>query len=830
MFARTNDDAPRGLYGALDLDGCADENGRPKGWVPSLEPFADRDAWIEWSPSGAGLHIPLAGFEPPEWWSDCHFTDDEHEGVEAYGSKFFTVTGDHLYGAGDTVADSGKWVDEWLAQVHKSITGDDPRDWPRTPGGATESAKRDEWMDAETARKALEYIDPDVSYPTWRDIGFALADEFSSGIALSIFEDWSRGGMKWDADAERQAERIIKDASRGGGRSIGTVVYYAKQGGWDASSAARAKARAESAPTADGGTTATTPASSGSIPDNGGGDALGWADVRDLFRLNEKGTSGEAAQTAAMLLLDEFDLVTVEENDTIWRYNPESGTFSDDGVARLRKRLADGLNFTYSRSRVTDILHRVRSETYVKRESLGAPKDLICVGNGVLDLSEPEDPELLDHSPEYRFTWAMNAPYDPDAEATEFRKFLGESVRPEDIPKLQEYTGDALRHWKQPRNLCVLLGPTDAGKGVFMRVLRSVFGDENVASETLSSLTDTRWGAFSLYRRPINLVNELSTGRLENPEKAKNFSGGGDTISAEDKGESKFEMTPTANHLFATNQVPQVSNADEAFYNRWLFVTFPTSVPTEEQDDSLDARLVASDEERAGILNWMIKGYARRQARAGTGFDGERTIAEKEDMWSAYGNSIDRFVSTCVTTDDATADDAIAKKDAYAVYKTMCNAVGVSVESQQKLTAELKKEEGVDDGKRKVDAHFDDAARSRVFIGVRYTDDGEAYLNRALEARRSAEARAETDEQQTGLGDAEHNRGTSSDVAQQEAVRVLLERIDEMTDEGQGDPAPIDNVVESLVHRDERARYLIRNMINEGTLIEDPEGSILPTK
>jgi hypothetical protein len=126
VFANTNDDHARGLYGALDLDGCVDEHGRPKDWLPSLQPFFNAGAYMEYSPSD-GIHIPVAGFEPPEWWSDQHFTDEEHEGAEAYGSKFFTVTGDQLRNSGDTVVDAGDWLYDWLAELHEAITGEDPR-------------------------------------------------------------------------------------------------------------------------------------------------------------------------------------------------------------------------------------------------------------------------------------------------------------------------------------------------------------------------------------------------------------------------------------------------------------------------------------------------------------------------------------------------------------------------------------------------------------------------------------------------------------------------------------------------------------------------------
>ena len=63
-----NDDYPRGLYGCLDLDGCiADPYGRrgPKDWLPGLDSFIDGDAYLEYSASGEGIHIPLIAQDPP---------------------------------------------------------------------------------------------------------------------------------------------------------------------------------------------------------------------------------------------------------------------------------------------------------------------------------------------------------------------------------------------------------------------------------------------------------------------------------------------------------------------------------------------------------------------------------------------------------------------------------------------------------------------------------------------------------------------------------------------------------------------------------------------
>jgi len=117
------DEHPRGMYGALDLDGCLDDEGRPKDWLPALDEFIEADAYIERSPSD-GLHVPLVGFEPPDWWDNTPL-DDKHEGVGAYDKKFMTFTGDTVDVAGETVAED---VDAsgWLAEAYEALTGGEP--------------------------------------------------------------------------------------------------------------------------------------------------------------------------------------------------------------------------------------------------------------------------------------------------------------------------------------------------------------------------------------------------------------------------------------------------------------------------------------------------------------------------------------------------------------------------------------------------------------------------------------------------------------------------------------------------------------------------------
>ena len=187
VFSNSNDKHARGLYGALDLDGCDGDTG-PKDWLPSLSPFFDRDAYIEFSPSGEGIHIPIAGFEPPSWWSNVHMSAEEHEGVEAYGSKFFTFTGDALKGSGDTVVGDADFVEEWLIEAYTSITGE-------TPPPLQED--EEEGRETKKSREEIEQIETTNDY----DDVFDAVDHLRPNdlrLSSSKTEDENNEWESWD--------------------------------------------------------------------------------------------------------------------------------------------------------------------------------------------------------------------------------------------------------------------------------------------------------------------------------------------------------------------------------------------------------------------------------------------------------------------------------------------------------------------------------------------------------------------------------------------------------------------------------------------------------
>ena len=750
VTAAENPDYARGLYGVIDIDGGADAEDHPKDWVPSLQPFFDHEAYIEWSPShhepgDSGIHIPIVGLDIPEWWNDCQRGD--HEGVDVLAHKFCTFTGDTLRGS-DTneVAEYGEWVDDWLHEAHTVIKGEDPtneRDTDLSEVTNEHSGSVDkEWLTEEVAEDALDAIKADVTYTAWKDIGMALVNHFGKTTGGSLFKSWSRNGSKWDNDAEKQADKIIRDAGNYG-FGAATIIHHAKQGGWSASDAARSVLSKRS----DGGTAVQSGSDTGGpqTPEGpSGGQQNDWylhpsciirKAILDPYHPLDYDENGNVDGSIR-------DIRGSEKAHYVWQlaketghddafalfkgpiYSYDDGVWGDDDRQHLREVAERSLTSAYSRGVLDEVEERVRVDDVKETEDLGAPDGTIATEGGLLDLRSREtEPLRPDH-------WATSRiPVEPGAgaECPRWMSFLDESIDDaEHRKKFQEYAGYCLWHHEQPFGKALfLVGPTDSGKGTALKALRAVIGADNIAAESLRNLIDTRWGPASLVGNLINIRNEVSPRGLQNVEMFKELTGGEDEVDAEFKGEDKFKFTVTQKFLFATNEVPSIKKADEAFYNRLLFVEFPNTVPASEQDKDLLDKLT---DERAGILNWMLEGLERLldQGR----FTGELSINGKKEICDAFGGVLDRFSHHCLMVTGNT-EDVVVKKDLEELAQRYADQIDKEPEwdSQTGFTRKMANQVGIDQGQKRIDGD-----NTKVFRGVRVAPETVYELNTEVRA------------------------------------------------------------------------------------------------
>lgn len=198
---------------AIDIDNCIDTmRAQNQLWLELGKPYA------EFSPSGKGLRMfglcdhPLKG-------------GNAGQGRELYVSKrFVTVTGAYIGGEiRETSAALASIHDEWFPVKDKSLSEPDiqsiTRPWPECA------------QNIQQVRSMLACIAADTTYEVWRNVVWALA---STGwdCAGDLAHEWSKTAPHRYKDGAVKLDSLLFEFKPGGGIGVGTLVYYARAGGW----------------------------------------------------------------------------------------------------------------------------------------------------------------------------------------------------------------------------------------------------------------------------------------------------------------------------------------------------------------------------------------------------------------------------------------------------------------------------------------------------------------------------------------------------------------------------------------------------------------------
>ena len=651
VMALDNPDHPGGQYACIDIDGGLDENAHRKDWVPDISRFIESGAYIERSPSGRGLHIPVKGHPAPPWWTDCQL--DDHEGVDYLTNKFCTFTGDSVEIGGSQVYDSDPAP--WLWDAYKAVTGETPPvDGIISGGSTTDTDTGEEWLTDEHVREALGHLSPDLPYPEWVKIGLAVHDYDPGSSGRRLFEEWSRQGSKYDGQAERIIDHLWNSADPGGGVTRATLVEYAKNEGWDASSAAR-KANG------NGGEAATGESADDEAADT---SALNKWNIAALAGLGEDGNISDlndrqkAAYTWKLLKEnDDYHVRVRRDNGTLWGY--DSGIWKPEGERTLRHGARKALGpENYGANVLSELKEQARSDPAVEIEAgdLGLEPGFIAVKDGLVDLEKAANGEgidaIRDLEPNDHALTRLPVEFNPEADYGEWDALVEEWAEEGRADALQEYVGYCLHVGAMPIHRALLLvGAGANGKGTFLHVVRALLGRENTASIELQTLANEKDAVADFYGALANIDDDLSARKLGAGLGMFKKLVAGDRVRARNLYESGFEFDATGKHLYAANEVPNVNvpDDDEAFWRRWLLIEFPNYYPPSQRDPTLRNRLT-EPESLSGVLNWAIEGWARVLAQ-GHFTNEERLAFSKRERWQQWGESVDKFISECVEHD-----------------------------------------------------------------------------------------------------------------------------------------------------------------------------------
>lgn len=276
--------------------------------------------------------------------------------------------------------------------------------------------------------------------------------------------------------------------------------------------------------------------------------------------------------------------------------------------------------------------------TYCLGKILKPRMTLMCFKNGVVDFALPfkddKYPELKEFSREYDVIKQYDFNYNTRAhrKCTLWKDFLGEpyvshrpkrnmmGVLPERIKRqqLQMFLGSCLmdRSEHSFEYFMILQGDGANGKSVIFRVLRDLFGREEVSPIDLSQFSKV--GDEKLRAAATLEGKRLMFCPEENIKSAKTFNfikqlASGESMSARKIGgnigevESPPILMLNTNHKWTIGDfVPQEDMRDKSMLRRVQIINFEHSIPVAARDTNLSRRL---SEEKEGIFSWILLGF-----------------------------------------------------------------------------------------------------------------------------------------------------------------------------------------------------------------------------
>jgi putative DNA primase/helicase len=310
----------------------------------------------------------------------------------------------------------------------------------------------------------------------------------------------------------------------------------------------------------------------------------------------------------------------------------------------------------------------------------------VCVNflNGTLEITS-KGTNFRNFNPNDFLRYQLPYEFNPAAIMPKFQKFLDQILPDNDTQKLlSEYLGYIfIPH--QILNLektLLLYGGGANGKSVIFNIVTALLGQDNISNYSLQNLTnETGYYRALLGDVLCNYASEIS-GNLQAATFKQLVSG--EPLDARLPYGKPFVLKNYAKLIFNTNQLPKSVEFTNAYFRRFIIIPFQVTVPPDEQDPELAAKII--DSELPGILNWVLNGLSNLLKNK------KFTTSElAEHMLKSYESESDS-VSSFIRETNYVADPLAhyLLKDLYFEYRIFCSEDGYSPLNKRNFHSRLK--------------------------------------------------------------------------------------------------------------------------------------------
>ncbi|MCJ7633713.1 phage/plasmid primase, P4 family [Candidatus Bathyarchaeota archaeon] len=367
-------------------------------------------------------------------------------------------------------------------------------------------------------------------------------------------------------------------------------------------------------------------------------------------------------------LLEKYSFVTFSDNRQIHIY--QNGVYAPYGEDVIKNDCRKSLGEKDSSHRVLEVVERIKDLTIVQRSTFDNDVNLSCLNNGIYDLTTGE---LEPFNPDLHFLQKHPITFDPDAQCPAIEKFLKEVLsKDEDREAVIELFGYCLYRSHKIQKAFMLEGGGNNGKSVLLSLLKTFLGTENTVSISLQNLSQNHFALANLHGRNANIYPDLPSKSLEDTSVFKGCTGE-DNQTGEFKFGRCFNFLNYAKFIFSTNKIPISYDESDAFYRRWIIISFTQKFEDEKADLDLLSKLTV-ESEISGLFNLAIRGLKTLLARGR--FINSRPTEETRRIYVRKSDPIATFCEDLVTIDPL---GMVPKGEIYTKFENWCKKLGYSV-------------------------------------------------------------------------------------------------------------------------------------------------------
>jgi putative DNA primase/helicase len=363
--------------------------------------------------------------------------------------------------------------------------------------------------------------------------------------------------------------------------------------------------------------------------------------------------------------LQRYNFKTMNDNREIYIY--QDGVYLPNGESIIREEVRAKLADKTTSHLVTEVLEHVKDLTNTQRQAFNLNVDLICLENGVYDL---ETGQLQPHSPNVLFLQKHPIDFDPNAQCPKIEEFLKQILsRTEDQETIYQLIGYCLYRSHKIQKAFMLVGSGANGKSTLLNLIKRFLGQNNITSTSLQELESNRFALARLLGKNANVYPDLPAQALFTTSRFKGTTGG-DPLTAEHKFGKDFNFENYAKFIFSANAIPRSDDESDAFFRRWIIVTFPNKF--EGQNCNLDLlEQLSTPEELGGLLNKALEGLKTLLAEGK--FKSGKQVEDVREEYIRKSDPIQAFVWDRLEIDP---DTHVSKIELYASFQGYCKDLG----------------------------------------------------------------------------------------------------------------------------------------------------------